>query len=112
MQNYSKYGEENNLSNENNITFLIFNEKEELIDTITTNELGLAEIILPYGEYKIVQQNTTEGYQKIDPITIQVKDETEEKIECKDLKIPVPNTHTEKEKQIWIILIQILLTII
>ena len=107
-----KYGEENNLSNENNITFLIFNEKEELIDTITTNELGLAEIILPYGEYKIVQQNTTEGYQKIDPITIQVKDETEEKIECKDLKIPVPNTHTEKEKQIWIILIQILLTII
>ncbi len=107
-----KYGEDNNLKNENNISFIVINEKEIIIDTITTNELGIAEIILPYGKYKIVQQNTTEGYQKIDPITIEVKDELDEKIECKDLKIPVPNTYTEKEKKFWKLLIQILLIIL
>ena len=107
-----KYGEENNLRDEKNITFLIFNENEELIDTIITNELGLAEIVLPYGKYKIVQKNTTEGYQKIDPMVIQVKDEIDETIECKDLRVPVPNTHIDKENQIWTILIYLLLMII
>ena len=107
-----KYGESNNLENESNITFLVFNQNNEIVETITTNEYGIAETILPYGEYKIVQQNTTEGYQKIDPITIFVDNDIEEKIECKDFKIPVPNTYAEKKEIFWKTIIQILLFIL
>ncbi len=107
-----KYGENNYLENENNITFHILNQNNELVDIVTTNNNGIIEVTLPYGEYKIIQQNTTPGYQMVDPITIQVNDEIEEKIECKDFKIPVPNTHTEEKNKIWKIIIQILLLIL
>lgn len=90
-----KYGEENNLYNEQNITFQIINNTHDEIKEITTNEEGIAEITLPFGEYTIIQENTTSGYQKVEPISIIVNDTIEEIIELKDLKIPVPNTHTE-----------------
>lgn len=90
-----KYGEENNLKSEKDISFEIYNYLNEKINTITTNEEGIAEITLPYGEYKFIQINTTAGYQKLEPIIIQIKDSSEERIELKDLKIQVPDTHTE-----------------
>ena len=91
-----KYGEENNLYNEQNITFQILNNNQDEIKEITTNEEGTATITLPYGKYTIIQDNTTPGYQKVEPIYIDVTNTEKEIIELKDLKIPVPNTHTEQ----------------
>ncbi len=87
-----KYGEENNLNYEKNITFEIYNKDNQLINTIETNELGIAEIILPYGNYQIKQLNTTTGYQKIEPFIINITNNDEEIIKLTDYKIKVPNT--------------------
>ncbi len=106
-----KYGEGNNLHNEQNISFQIMNHNKDEIITITTDENGIAEITLPYGEYTIIQDNTTLGYKKVDPIIIKVTDTEDEIIELKDLKIPVPNTHTNNTNYLTI-LIQIILLLL
>ena len=104
-----KYGEENNLYNEQNITFQILNNNQDEIKEITTNEEGLATIILPYGKYTIIQENTTSGYQKVDPISINVTNTEEEIIVLKDLKIPVPNTHTEQNNYLELLFLIIII---
>ena len=116
-----KYGEEDNLENEKNINFEIYNSKNELIETITTNEEGIARITLPYGKYKVKQINTTEGYKINEPFEVTIDDENEKIFKLNDLKIKeeniievkVPNTHTSIYKIIitkilLILLIQIL----
>ena len=106
-----KYGDNNNFMQEKDISFHILNNKDELIDTITTNEEGIAEIILPYGTYKIIQVNSTDGYTKVDPFTITVDNTDDELIELKDLRIPVPNTHTDRNN-IFMLLLEIILIIL
>ena len=103
-----KYGEENNLQAEPNITFEIYNSKNELIDTKTTNENGEIELTLVYGTYSIKQINTTEGYEKIEDYLIEVKDQEDETIEFMDYKVEVPNTYT-KEKSFLTKLLEFLL---
>lgn len=88
------YGTEKNFKPETNISFNIYNSKNEFITTIKTNEQGKAKITLPYGTYTIKQLTTTEGYQKIDPITINVDNSEKEEITLKNYKINVPNTNT------------------
>lgn len=104
-----KYGDTNILKGEENISFEIINNRYEIINTITTNNLGIAEITLPYGTYTIRQINTTEGYNKIDDFTIKVDNTDNELIELKDLKIEVPNTSTNN--YILIEILKLLLTI-
>lgn len=104
-----KYGETNNLLNESNITFRIYNSKHELVKELTTNEEGIIETILPYGEYEIVQLNTTDGYQINDPFQILVNDTKEEYIELKDYRIKVPDTYTNNN--ILLFLIKIILSL-
>ena len=89
-----KYGDNYLLKGEGNISFQVFNKNKELINTITTSSIGLVEITLPYGEYEFIQINSTKGYHKVDPFTIKIEDNEEEHIELRDLKIEVPNTHT------------------
>ena len=89
-----KYGDTNILKAEPNISFNIINSYYEIINTITTNDLGIASITLPYGTYTLKQVNTTEGYQKIDDIAITINNTLDEIIELKDLRIEVPNTST------------------
>lgn len=98
-----KYGETNNLLNESNITFRIYNSKHELIKELTTNEEGIIETILPYGEYEIEQVNTTDGYQINNPFQIIVNDTKEEFIELKDYRIKVPDTYTNNNILLFII---------
>lgn len=88
-----KYGTENNLERESNIEFDVYDINNNLIETLITNEYGEASIILPYGEYKIIQKNTTEGYIKNDPFIVKVDSTEQEIIELKDLRIPVPDTN-------------------
>lgn len=107
-----QYGEGNNFTAEKNIDFDIFNSKGDLVKTISTNDQGIVEIILPYGEYTFVQKNSTKGYKKVEPFKINITNQEEEKITLKDLKIPVPNTHTSYLKNLFTIILQILLIII
>ena len=92
-----KYGTATNLINEENISFNVVNNNKELIKTLTTDSNGHIEITLPFGSYTFIQINSTEGYSKVEPFTIEVIDSKEEEIILRDLQIPVPNTHTEKD---------------
>ena len=102
-----KYGDTNILKEEENISFEIYNSKYERISTITTNNLGIASITLPYGTYTIKQINTTEGYNIVDDITITIDNTNNEVLELKDLRIEVPNTSTNSN--ILVLLIKLLL---
>ncbi len=102
-----KYGDTNTLKEEENISFEIYNSKYEKISTITTNNLGIAHITLPYGTYTIKQINTKEGYNMVDDITININNTDNEVLELKDLRIEVPNTSTNNN--ILILLIKLLL---
>ena len=90
---YKTYGENNRIPEEN-ISFSIYNNKNEKIATITTDQNGKAEIILPYGSYKIVQENTTKGYHKIKDINFSINDTKDQIFNLVDYKIKVPNTKT------------------
>ena len=107
-----KYGDNNNLMNEQDISFNIFNNKNELIDTVITNEHGIIELKLPYGKYKVIQLNSKEGYSKVEPFTIEVNNTTPEKIELKDLRIPVPNTHTSNKLSLLQLIFQIIIILL
>lgn len=106
-----KYGENNEYQNEKNIMFNVINKKGDIISTITTDSEGKAEITLPYGEYELVQINTTDGYSKVDPIKIHISSQEDEIIELRDFKIPVPNTHVDG-KNLWQYILQIILLMI
>lgn len=91
-----KYGDGEDFSLEEGITFEIYNINNELVKTVTTDEFGEVSFTLPYGEYKIVQINSTEGYKIVAPFNIEAKDEEDKIIELKDYKIPVPDTKTKR----------------
>ena len=88
------FGEEQ--TPEENIAFEIKNNQEEIVNIITTNKQGTAEIILPYGTYTIKQLNTTEGYELVEPFQIIINNTSDEVIKLHDFKIPVPNTSRNK----------------
>lgn len=72
-------GEYSLLDTESNITFDIYdNNNNELYQTITTNNNGVANIKLPYGEFLFHQVNTNEGYLKSDDFVVLINHETEE----------------------------------
>lgn len=104
-----KYGEENNLQPEENITFQILNQNNEVIETVQTNKEGMTNFKIPYGTYTIKQINTTEGYELLNPFQLIVHNNTKETIELNDFKIPVPNTSTNDKKNILIIIIGFIL---
>lgn len=91
------FGEENSLKGETGVSFYIKNKKGTILSTVTTNQEGIIHFSLPYGTYQLIQVNSTDGYQKIDPITVTVLDSLEEKMQCIDWKISVPDTHIEEE---------------
>lgn len=104
------YGKDNNFLPEENIIFNIYDLENNLIETLKTDKNGQAEITLPFGEYILKQLTTTEGYEKIDPITINVDNTEEILFELKDYKIEVPNTR--KNLNIIQLLIEFLLSLI
>ena len=103
------YGDEK--TKEPNINFEIINNKNEVIETISTDEEGKATITLPYGTYTIKQLNTTTGYQLLEPFIINITNNEKEEIELNDFKIPVPNTST-KVKHVLLQIIYLLAMIL
>ena len=92
---------------EPNITFEIYDKDNKLVKSIITDENGIAKITLPYGHYKVVQANTTNGYTKIKPFTIFINNinkdyhytindyKIKEEIPNETISIEVPNTSTD-----------------
>ena len=115
------FGDQQILKGEANIIFEIYNQKNELVKTIVTNQEGLATFSLPYGTYKVHQKTTTEGYKKVDDFQIQVtkdgekqhftlqdiKEEEEKPVEP-SIEIEVPNTHSQSNTSIFFIIGSIL----
>ena len=86
------YGDGTHTDKEAGIHFDIFNHKNELYTTITTNNQGYACALLPYGRYLIKQRNSTSGYAKNDSFMVEVLNEEPLKYNLYDYKIKVPNT--------------------
>ena len=105
---HKQYGEENNFSNEEGISFDVIDSKNNLYDTITTDINGIASIILPYGKYTFKQRNTTLGYTNVDDFEIEVINNKKEVKELYDYKIKVPNTYHESSSNILFIIYLIL----
>ena len=79
------------MKNEQGISFEIYDDFNEMIKTVTTDENGEINLILPYGNYLLKQITTTEGYEKDEDKIIEV-DGSNEYIEMilYDLKIEEP----------------------
>ena len=92
-----QYGDSNNMKNEENINFNLYNSKNDLYKTLITDDKGNIEIELPYDTYRLEQLNTTSGYSKIEPLTIDINTNDDITLNLKDLKIPVPDTHTNNK---------------
>ena len=92
--------ENNQLLPEKNITFNIYDNQNNLYKKIVTNELGYTSTELPYGTYFIKQQNTTEGYDYIEPFVITIKDNSTLTYNLTNYKIKVPNTYNNKKNNL------------
>ena len=94
------YGNKNLMKSEANVVFEVYNKDKKLVDTITTDENGLASIELPYGHYTIKQKTTTEGYSKIEPFEIFID-------KIKDYKYKIYDYEEEKPKKEEIIIVDV-----
>lgn len=67
------------LKGEPNVSFDIYlKSKNEKVATITTNEKGFAEAILPYGTYIVKQVTSTLNHEKVDDFEIVINGDTDE----------------------------------
>lgn len=98
------YGNKQLMQSEKDVSFEIYNKDKELVNTITTDENGLASIELPYGHYTIKQKTTTDGYSKVEPFEVFIKEKQDYKYKIYDYKneepkkeeviiVDVPNTY-------------------
>lgn len=69
-----KYGSNGNYYPEMFITFCVYDSRGEFYRYILTDRDGTRNVRLPYGIYKIVQDNAREGYAKADDFIIEVKE--------------------------------------
>ena len=95
---------------EANVSFEIYDGKLKYIDTITTDENGIAKITLPYGSYTIHQITTTEGYTKVEPFYVFIESMDKEYFyhiydyEENTYEVEVPNTYSSESPSLLSIL--------
>ena len=77
------------LTPEENIKFQFFNNKNEMVAEVNTDNTGFAEFTLPYGTYTGKQITTLSGYIKVDDFQITVNENTEEVIKLSFTNAPV-----------------------
>ena len=63
---------------EEGVKFEIYNNKGELIDTVTTDKEGKIEKTLPYGKYLFHQLNSIKNYKCVDDFTVIVDSNSKE----------------------------------
>ena len=81
--------DDKNLKEEKNISFSIYDMNNKLIDKITTNESGQAKINLIYGKYKVVQENTTLGYKKVNDFYIEINSSDDKIFNIEDDRVNI-----------------------
>ena len=84
------YQEKEELKPENDIEFTFYYTgptKGYFGNIITKN--GIGSILLPYGKYIMTQENTTYGYQKIDPINIDILTENSTSLKYNLINKPI-----------------------
>ena len=62
---------------EQGIRFGFYNNKNELVKEVKTNNDGFLKIVLPFGTYTVKQLNTTLNHEYVDDFTIEVKENGE-----------------------------------
>lgn len=99
------------MSPEDGVTFGIYDEKETLISTYTTNSDGKISFELPYGRYILKQLTSPVGVLKVDDriIEIKINDNTIDMVLVNELE-KLPNTG--KKNYIYFFLIQLFLLVI
>ena len=55
------------------IKFGIYNNKNELVEEVTTDSQGVFRFTLPYGTYTVKQLTSTKGHEKVEDFTVEVK---------------------------------------
>lgn len=105
-----EYGNDQEMKAEANVSFEIYDGKLKYIDTITTDENGIAKITLPYGSYTIHQITTTEGYTKVEPFYVFIESMDKEYFyhiydyEENTYEVEVPNTYSSESPSLLSIL--------
>ena len=69
------YGSDGNYKPESLITFLVYDSNWDFRFYLTTDLDGIAFFRLPYGRYTIRQNNSTNGYAKVDDFIIEVTED-------------------------------------
>ncbi len=62
------------LKEEENASFEVYNSKDELVGTYTTDKLGKIEVTFPYGTYRFHQVGGRENYNFIDDFSVTIDD--------------------------------------
>lgn len=65
---------------EKQIQFSIYDSSDQLVKTLMTDHNGVIKCKLPYGTYKVVQDTTTPGYDKVKDFFITVSEQKTEPI--------------------------------
>lgn len=83
---------------EEGATFELYDLNDNLVGTYKTDANGIINLTLSYGQYRLTQISSKEGYEKVEDYIIDVVDTTEEEIKLYDYEeiIEVPNTYKEK----------------
>jgi len=101
-----EFGIHANTKAEPNVTFDIYDSKDQYVASITTDENGYAKIELPYGKYTIKQKNTTENYKPVEDFSVTITEEEQDlNYHLYDYKIEVPNTRKTKTSINFLLLI-------
>lgn len=98
--------ENNEMKKEKNIVFIIYDKDGNNVFTGATNNDGIIEVMLPYGNYTLEQINTTNGYEKIEKynFTIDENNSISYDITLNDFKIEVPNASLSLVKSFSILM--------
>ena len=99
---HKNYGDDTLFQKEAGIEFEIYDMDNSLIKTIKTDNEGVARTVLPFGNYKVIQKNSTSGYLKTDDFYIKVDNDIMETIDLYDYKIKVPNTKKDKSYLLYV----------
>lgn len=94
---HKEYGTNTERNDEKDVAFDIYSS-DQYINTIVTNDKGMAQIELPYGEYEFRQITSKDGFKKVDNFVVKVEDDKPEDIELLDYKISVPDTRDNISK--------------
>lgn len=102
--------EKDEMKREKDIEFIIYDKDKNIIYKGITNEEGVIEVNLPFGNYVLEQINTTDGYNKNDNYSFSINEENSVSydIVLYDFKIEVPNASKKVVSPLMNILMELI----